>query len=52
MATKKKAEDTKAEEPKAAEKPEQDMGTADLVGKSIDERMAMLLKDHKRMGVR
>lgn len=46
----------KDETPKAPEKPTTplagDKGTAGLQGKTIDERMADLLADHKRMGAR
>lgn len=46
MADKKKA-DTKAEEPKP-EQPKE----PDFTGKTIDQRMADLLRDHKKMGAR
>jgi hypothetical protein len=47
---KKKDEAQPEEAPKA--EPKNDTGTADIAGKTIDERMADLLKDHKRMGAR
>ena len=55
MATK-KAADKPAEQP--ADQPRDtatalnDMGTSETSGKNIDERMAALLKDHRKMGVR
>jgi hypothetical protein len=51
MATKKAAEQ---DEPKAEpeKKPTQDLGTDSIAGKTIDQRMADLLKDHKRRGAR
>jgi hypothetical protein len=39
-------------QPEEAPKAEPKNGTADIAGKTIDERMADLLKDHKRMGAR
>jgi hypothetical protein len=49
MADKKaKAED----EPKAEQPKQQDTGTAGIEGKTIDERMADLLEEHKKMGAR
>lgn len=47
----------KKEAPKEQPKSEReaalnDTGMAGLVGKTIDERMADLLKEHKKMGVR
>jgi hypothetical protein len=47
--TKKQVEPT---QPTEREKALNDTGMADLVGKDIDQRMAELLEDHKRMGVR
>jgi hypothetical protein len=50
MADKKPA--PKDEQPKAEEPKTDNSGIAALEGKTIDERMAMLLKDHKAMGAR
>jgi hypothetical protein len=42
------ADEPQEEQPKAEPK----TGTAENAGKTIDQRMADLLKDHKRMGAR
>jgi hypothetical protein len=51
MAEKKTAEKP-AEQPKADEPKVDNSALEELAGKTIDERMAMLLKDHKAMGAR
>jgi hypothetical protein len=42
----------KAEDEPKAEQPKQDTGTSSIAGKTIDERMADLLEEHKKMGAR
>jgi hypothetical protein len=51
MATKKKAEET-PQQTETAKALNDVTGMAALEGKNIDQRMADLLKDHKKMGAR
>jgi protein-tyrosine-phosphatase len=50
MAEKKAKAEAPKEEPK--EQKIDNSGLEELVGQSIDDRMAALLKDHKKMGAR
>ena len=54
MATKKAADKPAEEQPAPRDTASalNDMGTSETSGKTIDERMAQLEKDHKKMGVR
>lgn len=48
----KKQDEKPDEKPKDAEQKIDNSGLEALSGKTIDERMAMLLKDHQAMGAR
>lgn len=47
-----KKDEKPAEQPKEPEQKIDNSALEELSGKTIDERMAMLLKDHKKMGAR